>query len=335
MAKVPKIITPKVARDLAKIIHDHHAAIAALLYGKDAVAPEEWKTAVGLGLVDPDDPKGLAGELHTFGAILAHMEQAKHHERYGTTLEELKAEIEENLVPQTETEHQAAQFMLDKGAQYIVGLGNKNGHVLISKLQEQDDDLAARMRGAIKDVIAAKFGDNDAQERLKKLGADQGLGEEFYEGAFRETVGGMVSDVGHATKDWARDIKRIVQTESHSAIQEGMRESWEAQEEKRAEEHGEPPKKLLAFKLTRGDACSHCDRLHTQDGAPRIYYLDEITGNGTNVGRKAHEWKVVVGATHPHCYCTLHKVPRMLEMPPSWRSGDAAPSVIGPGGAIM
>jgi len=145
----------------------------------------------------------------------------------------------------------------------------------------------------------------------------------------------MVSDVGHATKDWARDIKRIVQTESHSAIQEGLKESWEEQEAQRAVEKEEPPKKLLAFKLTRGDACSHCDQLHTQGGAPRIYYLDEITGNGTNVGRKAAEWKVVIGATHPHCYCTLHKVPRMLEMPEGWHSGDAAPSVIGPGGAIM
>lgn len=330
-----KLITPKVARDLAKIISEHHAAIAAMLYGKEAVAPEEWKIAVGLGIVDPDDPKGLASSLHSYGALLAHLDQAQHQERYGTTLAELKEEIEENPVPQTEVEHQASQFMLDRGAQLIVGLGAKNGHNLIAELQEYDEDLDVRMRGIIRDVISARFGDSDAQERMKALGVADGVGEEFYDGEFRKSIKGMVSDVGHAAKDWARDIKRIVQTESHSAIQEGMKESWTEQEEKLAGEHEEPPKKILAFKLTRGDACSHCDELHTQSGAPRIYYLDELTGNGTNAGRKAHEWRAVVGSTHPHCYCTLHKVPRMLEMPEGWKSGDAAPTVIGPGGAIL
>ena len=47
------LLTPVVVRDIAQIVADHHAALAAVLLGKDAVAPHDWALAVQLGIVDP------------------------------------------------------------------------------------------------------------------------------------------------------------------------------------------------------------------------------------------------------------------------------------------
>ena len=52
---------------------------------------------------------------------------------------------------------------------------------------------------------------------------------------------------------------------------------------------------------------------HYLDGglgsAPKVFRLDELKANGTNVGRKAAEYQPVVGPLHPWCRCTLERVP--------------------------
>ena len=335
-AKSTRLITPAALAEIARIIREHHTGIAAALFGKDGVSAEDWKLAVAMGLVDPDaDPKGIAGGLYTFGAVLAHLDQAAASTRYGTTLEEFTDYIREHPVPQTELEHRAAQYAAHRGAQAIVGLGNKVGATVGSALIEADTQLDAQMRGTIRDVISARFGDEDAARRVKEQGIAAGLPDEFFESQFRSTIKRVVSDIGHATGDWARDIQRIAQTETHTAVQEGMKESWEEQEEQAAAAAARSPDRLKAYKLPRPGACPHCIRLHLDGDHPRVFYLDELAGNGTNVGRRAADWRAVIGSTHPWCSCAIARVPSVLSMPQGWQSGEAAPTVIGPGGRLV
>ena len=334
--KPTRLITPEMMRRIQEIIRTHHVAVAAVMFGKDAVSSEDWKLAQALGVVSAgDDAQGITERLHTCGAFLAHLTQAAATERYGTTLAEFEDHIKKHPIPQTRTEHHAAQYTAARGAQAIVGLGNRVGATLGSALIEADKAQDERLRGIMRDAVASKFGDEAATKRLQAVGADKGLSDEFFHDQFRKTVRQVASDIGHATDDWTRDVYRIAQTETHTAVQEGIKESWLETEDEQAKAQGRAPRRILVFKLPRPDACKHCIELHLDAGVPRIFYLDELQANGTNVGRKAADWRPVVGSVHPHCACVLSKVPALAQMPVGWHSGEAAPGVIGPGGRLV
>jgi hypothetical protein len=335
-AHSPHLLTADVIRDVVAIIAEHHGAVAAAVWGPDVTSEEDWKLALALGLVDPGDSvEAIAEALHTFGAMLAHMDLAAKTSRYGMSLESFKAEVRKNPVPQTRAEYRAAEYNKRSGAQAIVGLGNKKGATLGSSLIEADRALDIKFRGLIRDVVSAQAGDGEAADRIRDHGVAQGLKPDFFDDQYRSTVKRMVSDLGHATNDWARDFQRIAHTESNNAIHEGQKESWLQQEHDIAQEAGRPPKKIVAFKLPRPDACRHCQSLHTDGGNPRLFYLSDLEGHGNNVGKRTGSWQAVVGSTHPWCGCPLHKVPAILDMPRGWRSGQSAPEVIGAGGQVV
>ena len=333
---MPILITPEVARDIAKIIRDHHGAVAAALFGKDSVSAADWEMALNLGLILPgSDVAAIAEGLHTYGAMLAHLDQAAMQSRYGMTLDQIQAEIERNPVPQTVAEHYAAQSNAHRGAQAIVGLGDKIGASVGGSLIETDHELERFMRGTIRDVVSAAHGDDEAARRIRESGAAMGLSDDFFDGQFRSTVDRQASDIGHLTGDWTRDLQRIVQTESHNAVNSGVAESWIEQEDQAAQREERSTNEVLVFKLPRPDACRYCNGLYLDGGIPRIFHLSSLRANGTNVGKRRADWMPVEGATHPWCGCTIHRVPAILSMPRGWKPGASAPSVIGAGGQLV
>ena len=331
------LITPEVARDIAKIIRDHHTAVVAALLGRRAVSQAEWTLAANLGLVSDEPGQGMPTmeALHAFGALVAHRDQAPE----GMTLSAFLDHVRKHPVPRTQLEHHAAAYNSRYGAHYITGLGDRVVGQVLGMAHEADRETESKTRGLLRDITSAKFGDEEAATRLREAGIERELGETFFEDEFRSSIKRTTSNMGHATEDWTRDLQRIAQTEGHWAICEGVKESWIEQEEAQARDEERSPRRILAYKLPRPDACDHCVRLHLQAGNPRLYWLDEIQGNGTNVGRKAQDWLIVIGSTHPWCGCTLHRVPFILvekvTNTKGWRSGKAAPSVIGPGGDIL
>lgn len=162
-----------------------------------------------------------------------------------------------------------------RAARAITGLGNRLGSnfetLAIDTEHQTREDLAERITG---EVAAAVHG--------------------------RETVKQLASRIGHETQDWSRDLLRIARTEMQQAHQQG----WAAH-----------------FKATTGDAsrvakrldpeaCKDCRRLYLEpDGKPRIFLLSDLQANGTNVGKKRDQWMAVVGGIHPHCACSLIRVP--------------------------
>jgi hypothetical protein len=330
-------LTPKKIKDIAKIIMDHHEAVAAALYGKEAVSDEGWKLALGLDLVDPKATADeLSSQIHVFGAFMAHVDHASQFTRYGTTALDFIDEIQRNPIPMTFVEHLAAKKSAQRSAQYIVGLGNKIGATVGSSLIEADRRLDQQMRSTIRDVVSARFGDNDAAKRMKQRGIVRGKEADFFDESFRSTRQRMVSDMGHATGDWARDFKRIAKTETQRAFESGQVESWHEQEKEAAKELKRPVEKVIVYKIPRPDACRHCLRLHRDPGGNlRLFLLDQLEGNGVNVGRKAAEWKAVVGPIHPFCACQIVRLPKYLDLPKGWKSGRSAPNLIGPSGMMV
>lgn len=330
------IVTTELARKITDIIGKYHTGVSAILFGEEVVTEEEWAEAVNMGLVDPMAPRPtIARQLHTFGAYLGHVDQVQWQDRYGDTAEEMISEIERNPMPMTVVEQKAHQFASHSAAQHIVGLGNKVGAKLGSSLIEADTRLDQKLRSTISDVVAAKFGDNDARRRMKQRGIDKGLDDDFFDDSFRSTVKKMASDMGHATDDWARDFDRIAQTENQRALNSGLSASWQAQEDRAAKDEELPPERIVVYKIPRPDACRNCIRLHLDGETPRLFYLDELEGNGVNVGRKVADWKAVVGPVHPFCACSLVRLPKFIVLPKGWRSGQSASGVVGPGGGLV
>ena len=71
------LITAEIAKQVAQIVADHHTGVAAAIWGKDAVSPEDWKTAVDLGMVDPTATGTTIGQqLYTYGIYMTHVDQA-------------------------------------------------------------------------------------------------------------------------------------------------------------------------------------------------------------------------------------------------------------------
>ncbi len=201
---------------------------------------------------------------------------------------QFKQWIAKNPVPLTAVERDAINAAKFRAGEHCKGLGNRvdaqTGQILI----EADSQLRAQLR----DTIKTKTAENIAR---------------------RETVKKLKSELGWATRDWARDWDRIAITEKHEVHQSGVKDNI-------LKRYGSD---ATVFKRPMPDACSHCKRLHLgPDGHPRLFKLSDLEANGTNVGRKAMDWLPVVGAVHPHCQCQL------VRMPAGWgfnEEGDMAP----------
>jgi hypothetical protein len=118
----------------------------------------------------------------------------------------------------------------------------------------------------------------------------------------RKYVNAVVSDIGHRTGKWHRDLGRIADFVLHTAFDEGrsmnmMREGGD---------------QALVYKDVYAGACHHCTRLLLTGGVgsePKLFTLAELKANGTNVGKKVGNWLPVIGPVHPWCRCTLQRPP--------------------------
>lgn len=134
-------------------------------------------------------------------------------------------------------------------------------------------------------------------EYISRVEYEKIFNEEIAEGVLqRKTVSGIVSDIGHRTGDWKKDLGRIVDTEMNNIYQKG-----------RAVEivtlsHKKDP---LVYKDVYEGACRHCIKLYLTKGLgsePRVFRLSQLIASGTNYGKKVDEWKAVLTGVHPFCF---------------------------------
>jgi hypothetical protein len=114
-------------------------------------------------------------------------------------------------------------------------------------------------------------------------------------------------NLGHKTNDWQRDWGRIVETEMHTAQEEGR-----ADDIQRNSTREDP----LVFKHVLPTACRHCIKAYLTNGIgskPKIFKLSELRANGDNIGKKQQDWKPTLGSLHPFDRCTLDEVPEDYE----------------------
>lgn len=115
----------------------------------------------------------------------------------------------------------------------------------------------------------------------------------------RKNKAKLISDIGHKTGDWERNINKMASFLIQSCYDLGKANVYSA-------EYGEDS---LVYKEVYKGACKYCIKLYLTDGEgskPRFFKISEIRANGDNIGRKPNEWRAVIGSTHVHCRCTLN-----------------------------
>lgn len=283
------LLKPAELAALGRIVEQHHLAFVLEAFGREAagVGEEEIRELLALGVLSGETAHQLltvglaadpAGDAFLTGMVLARIRQeAERTEDLGAdlTLDQVEEELRRDPVPLGPAERRMIQSARNSAGQYCQGLGNTVDEELRALAIEADDEQSAWLRGQAREATA------EATAR-------------------RATIRRLASDLGDRTDDWSRDLERIARTELHNAQENGVAEWIEA------EAGGE----ARVMKLPSPGACEACLRLYTTDGStPRVFRLSALRANGSNVGRRAKDWKPTLEAAHPHCTCTLVEVP--------------------------
>lgn len=263
------LLTDEQIREISQIINDYHSAFVASVIDPNAIDPATLERLKAKGIVNVQI--NSIEDAYLLGQVAAALESV---DVPKMSYEDFKEHVRKNPVPLTAIEKRSIEVAAQSAGQWCKGLGNRVDMATGETIINADQALARAMREQIADTTALNL-------------------------AKRETVKQLRSDLGHKTKDWARDLDRIAITEVNDAHQYGVADAI-------AKKHGDP----WVFKRPMPDACEACQRLHLgEDGQPMLWRLSALVANGTNVGKKRVDWLPVVGSVHPHCQCQLMRAP--------------------------
>lgn len=114
------------------------------------------------------------------------------------------------------------------------------------------------------------------------------------------TAQAVASRIAEKARDWARNWRRIAETELQAAHNEGRLIDG-------VRDFGKDAK---VARVPESGACEYCLKLFLDgEGNPILFGVEEILENGTNVGRARADWKPTLYPIHPRCRCEVVPVP--------------------------
>lgn len=248
---------------LRQTIEDAHTAFAIKIYGRKVVPPEVYDRLKAAGLVTDKDGQA-AQDSYAYGKVLQALNTPQ---AANMSFADFQGYLRKHPIPLTDAEQRAVGIAAARGAQYIRGLGNKISTETGQLVINADAEQRRRLQGEIKTEVA------------------QGI-------ANRQTRAEIKSNIGHKTGDWTRDLDRIAATEVSVAMNEGLASQLQQEQGNDVE---------VAVRSRRG-CCPQCEAAYKgPDGAPIIFRLADLQGNGTNVGKKRADQVPVVPPYHPNC----------------------------------
>ncbi len=196
----------------------------------------------------------------------------------------IRARIERDPVPMSRDEQRAVDFAKRKAGENMVGLGNKHSADGTMLAYEADAELRRKYLTAVKEETARAIEERKSVRKLR-------------------------SELGNRTGNWRRDWDRVARTELQNAEND-------AKAARIADEHGA---EAQVARVPNPNACPDCREHYLgKDGKPRIFTLDELQDNGSNVGKKRGDWLPVLGTMHPNCHCRTRWIPKGWKYDDEW-----------------
>jgi hypothetical protein len=267
------IFSPEQIEELLQVIEFNTTLFGAEFLGTDPLEPSDIDLLESYDVnIDDIEEKSYIETSYKFGIL---SKAIGDNESKKLKYNDFKKWISKGgYIPLSNEEKSTIEFLKRRSFDHLKKLGQKLGSDVKDSLLDQENKLRLKNQKIIKKEFIGAVRDRTA---------------------FKE----VMLNLGHKTDDWQRDWTRIVETELHSAYEEGR-----ADDIQRNSESKDP----LVFKHVLPTACRHCIRLYLTDGLgskPRIFKLSELRANGTNIGRKQEDWKATLGALHPYDRCTL------------------------------
>lgn len=273
---------------IAEIIRRHHTELLAGLVGPEALTVEErdlLRLAIEEGRLPIPAGIDAIQEAYLIGQLQARLPEL---EAADQALAEAREKLRSAPIPLTEVEQTAVRIARHEAASAI-------------------RNLTARMSANAGRVMSAV--ERAGMESIRAAGQERKLEPEEQERAIRhavaeaiarrETVGRVATDLRRMTEE-PRDWNRVAVTELQNSREAGVADGI-------ARRSGAD---VWVFKRPRSDCCKHCARLYLdENGYPVVFQLSWLRAQGTNVGRKAQDWRPVVGTVHAHCACVLQRIP--------------------------
>lgn len=276
-------LTPEQIARLTELLNDAAVALAYRTLGYQ-LTPEQLQRLADRGILRADaTTHDLIAHAYQYGRVLG-MRPQDHRPR-SWSREKLAEHLKAHPTAPTPTEQAAVAEARTRAGEYCVGLGSRYAPEVAGLAEHLDATLAAEHAAGIKREVAEAV-------------------------IQRKTAGQLRTALRHIADDYGRDWERIANTEMQLAHQRGFADQLEAR-------HGPG---VTAAKIPEPRACEHCRALYLgEDGRPLVRPMTWWRANGdANVGRKQSEWRAVLGAMHPHCFCQLVHVPAGMGFDAKW-----------------
>ena len=270
------VLTQNQIDEILKIINFHHINFISEQVGSQVLTSSDIELLKEFGIdVDLLSKTGVIDNAFKFGILSTALSDEKLQQ---LSYEHFRDFLKQGAgIPLSKEEKFALNNIKHRAYSDIKGLGNKVQRDFQTILIEQSYLQRKKYEKIIQDTAAKNI-------------------------VTRGSIRSMVSEIGHKTGDWSRDLVRISDFILHDAFDNGRAENIKSKFGDQA----------AVYKEVYPGACKHCIRLYLTDGIgsePIIYPVIELIQNGTNIGVSPPDWKPVIGCTHPFCRCTIRRKP--------------------------
>lgn len=269
------VLTNDQLKQIADILEKHTGVMLYIATGQGT--PDK---AILKALGIPEDAVNMIQNAFVLGKIMKMMSDKDIKKLSFDQLKEKAKEMELTTV-----EKNSLKFAQANAGRYVTALGRRIADSIDMSISRasHDANLEVAQRQIINDTV---------QQSIVK----------------RQTRGKLSSELGHNIGEWRRDWQRIAHTEIwNSKLQGEVVTILQGDAIYGATKGGD----TKVFRRPSPDACQHCKRLYLEkDGTtPKVFTLNELINNGTNVGKKVGDWLPITGTTHPNCGCPIAVLP--------------------------
>ncbi len=261
-----------------KVIEFNHALYIGQNIGTDVLTKEDVKLLeqYGISVKDIETKFTPFEQQYYFGRLAAALGDKNASKlNYNDFKQYLRRG---QYIPLNQTEKDTLDIAKQRTYSHIKYLGQKTqqntSNIILQENQKKRDEFEATIKGSIERAVLE-----------------------------RDSINSVVSEIGHKTGDWGRDLGRIADTEMQNVYEEG----------KAVQIERDAGKDARVYKEVYPAACRFCIKFYTTSGVgskPVIFKLSTLRSYGSNVGRKQKSWTATLSATHPHCRCNLEHIPK-------------------------
>lgn len=263
-------------QDMLAILKRHELVFIATQVGTQFLTPADKAIllAAGIDVNKFTNSQGIIEHAFLFGILATAIGDKR--AKNMTYAQFQKFLASGNYVPLTEVQRYALDQMKNRAYTDITNLGN-------------------RMRNAVSNAVV------NSNRKRAALAQKMIRSKAIKAVELRWSTRQLAAELAAASQDWEVDWQRIASYLMHEAYNTGRAQAI-------LQEAG--PDAEVYFDVYPG-ACKECKRLYLTDpddpdSEPIVFKLADLMENGSNIGRKAAQWKPSIEPTHPYCRCTLN-----------------------------